>query len=148
MQSIVFGYGVICKKLNKDQFKEYNASIVTYIANLMQREVNEDNGKTYDNAISAMAKYLIYQGNNSNDCLTMGKQVIKTLPLKYDLDEGKVICEEIFNQIKNNNPIFVNEGNMEELKQTIIDIKKLNDDKKFLEEQENNLKEIATKLGL
>ena len=37
---------------------------------------------------------------------------------------------------------------MEELKQTIIDIKKLNDDKKFLEEQENNLKEIATKLGL
>ena len=148
LQSIVFGYGVICKKLNKDQFKEYNASIVTYIANLMQREVNEDNGKTYDNAISAMGKYLIYQGNNSNDCLTMGKQVIKTLPLKYDLDEGKVICEEIFNQIKNNNPIFVNEGNMEELKQTIIDIKKLNDDKKFLEEQENNLKEIATKLGL
>ena len=148
LQSIVFGYGVICKKLNKDQFKEYNASIVTYIANLMQREVNEDNGKTYDNAISAMGKYLIYQGNNSNDCLTMGKQVIKTLPLKYDLDEGKVICEEIFNQIKNNNPIFVNEGNMEELKQTIIDIKKLNDEKKFLEEQEANLKEIATKMGI
>ena len=148
LQSIVFGYGVICKKLNKEQFKQYNASIVTYIANLIQREVNEDNGKTYDNAISAMGKYIIYQGNNSNDCLTMAKQVIKTLPLKNDLDEGKVICEELFNQIKNNNPIFINEGNMEELKQTIIEIKKLNDDKKFLDEQENNLIEVATKLGL
>ena len=148
LQSIVFGYGVICKKLDKEQFKEYNVSIVTYIAKLMQREVNEDNGKTYDNAISAMGKYLIYQGDNNNDCLTMAKQVIKTLPLKNDLEEGKVICEELFNQIKNNNPIFVNEGNMEEIKQTIIDIKKLNDEKKFLEEQENNLKEIATKLGL
>jgi hypothetical protein len=148
LQSIVFGYGVICKKLSKDQFKEYNATIVTYIANLMQREVNEDNGRTYDNAVSAMAKYIIYQGNNSNDCLTMGKQIIKTLPLKYDLDECKVLCEEFFNQIKNNNPIFVNDGNMEELKQTIIDIKKLNDEKKFLEEQEANLKEIAGKLGL
>ena len=148
LQSIVFGYGVICKKLSKEQFKEYNATIVTFIANLMQREVNEDNGRTYDNAVSAMAKYIIYQGNNSNDCLTMAKQIIKTLPLKNDLDECKVLCEEIFNQIKNNNPIFVNEGNMEELKQTIIDIKKLNEEKKFLEEQEANMKEIATKLGL
>ena len=147
-QSIVFGYGVICKKLSKEQFKEYNAMIVTYIAKLMEREVNEDNGRTYDNAVSAMAKYLIYQGNNSKDCLTMAKQIIKTMPLKNDLDECKVLCEEIFNQIKNNNPIFVNDGNMAELKQTIIDIKKLNDEKKFLEEQEANLKEIAGKLGL
>ena len=148
LQSTVYGYGAICKKLSKDQFKEYNASIVTFIAKLMEREVNEDNGRTYDNAVSAMAKYIIYQGNNSNDCLTMGKQIIKILPLKNDLEEGKALCEEFFNQIKNNNPIFVNEGNMEELKQTIIDIKKLNDEKKFLEEQEANLKEIAGKLGL
>ena len=148
LQSIVFGYGVICKKLNKDQFKEYNASIITYIAKLMEREVTEDNGKTYDNAVSALGKYLIYQGNNSNECLNMGKQIIKNLPLKNDLDECKVLCEEVFNQIKNNNPIFVNDANMEELKQTIIDIKKLNDEKKFLEEQENNLKEAAAKLGL
>ncbi len=121
---------------------------MTYIANLMQREVNEDNGKTYDNAVSALGKYIIYQGDNNNDSLTMAKQIIKTLPLKNDLDECKVICTELFDQIKANNPIFVNEANMEELKQTIIDIKKLNDEKKFLEEQETNLKEIAAKLGL
>ena len=148
LQSIVFGYGVICKKLSKEQFKEYNASIVTYIAKLMEREVNEDNGKTYDNAVSAFAKYLIYQGENNENCLNMAKQIIKTLPLKNDLDECKVLCGEIFEQIKKNNPMFVNEANMEELKQTIIDIKKLNDEKKFLEEQEANLKEVATKLGL
>ena len=148
LQSIVFGYGVICKKLSKEQFKEYNASIVTYIAKLMEREVNEDNGKTYDNAVSAFAKYLIYQGENNDNCLNMAKQIIKTLPLKNDLDECKVLCGEIFEQIKKNNPMFVNEANMEELKQTIIDIKKLNDEKKFLEEQEANLKEVATKLGL
>ena len=148
LQSIVFGYGVICKRLSKDQFKQYTSSIVSYIANLMQREVNEDNGKTYDNAVSALGKYLIYQAENNNNSLSMAKQIIKTLPLKNDLDECKVICKEIFEQIKANNPLFVNEANLEELKQTIIDIKKLNDEKKFLEEQEANLKEVASKLGL
>ena len=148
LQSIVFGYGVICKRLNKDQFKEYNAKIITFIANLMQREVNEDNGRTYDNAVSAMGKYLIYQCNNDANSLNMSKQFIKLLPLKNDLEECKVICEELFNQIKNNNPLFVNDTNMPEIKQSLIDIKTLNDEKKFLEEQENNLKEVATKLGL
>ena len=148
LQSIVFGYGVICKRLNKDQFKEYNSKIITYIANLMQREVNEDNGKTYDNAVSSMGKYLIYQSNNDANSLNMCKQFIKLLPLKNDLDECKAVCEEFFNQIKNNNPLFVNDTNLPEIKQSLIDIKKLNDEKKFLEEQENNLKEVATKLGL
>ena len=114
----------------------------------MQREVNEDNGRTYDNAVSAMGKYLIYQSNNDANSLNMSKQFIKLLPLKYDLDECKVICEEVFTQIKNNKPLIVNDNNMPEIKQSIIDIKKLNDEKKFLEEQEDNLKEIASKLGL
>ena len=148
LQSIVYGYGVICKKLNKDQFKEYNAKIITYIANLMQREVNEDNGKTYDNAVSSMGKYLIYQSNNDANALNMCKQFIKLLPLKNDLDECKAVCEEFFNQIKNNNPLFVNDTNLPEIKQSLIDIKNLNDEKQFLEEQETNLKEVATKLGL
>ena len=148
LQSIVFGYGVISKRLNKDQFKEFNTQIVTYIANLMQREVNEDNGRTYDNAVSAMGKYLIYQTSNDANSLNMCKQFIKLLPLKNDLEECKVICQEFFNQIKNNNPLFVNDTNMPEIKQSLIDIKTLNDEKKFLEEQENNLKEVATKLGL
>ena len=148
LQSIVFGYGVICKRLTKDQFKEYNTPLITYIVKLMQREVNEDNGRTYDNAVSAMGKYLIYQSNNDANSLNMAKQFIKLLPLKNDLEECKVICEELFNQIKNNNPLFVNETTMPEIKQSIVDIKNLNDEKKFLEEQENSLKEVATKLGL
>ena len=148
LQSIVFGYGVFCKRLNKEQFKDYNASIFSYIGRLMQREVNEDNGKTYDNAVSAMGKYLIYQSNNDTNSMNMSKQFIKLLPLKNDLDECKVICEEFFNQIKNNNPLFVNDANLPEIKQSLIDIKNLNDEKKFLEEQENQLKEIASKLGL
>jgi hypothetical protein len=148
LQSTVFGYGVICKRLTRDQFKEFNSPIITYIAKLMQREVNEDNGRTYDNAVSAMGKYLIYQSNNDANSLNMAKQFIKLLPLKYDLEECKVISEELFNQIKNNNPLFVNDTTLPEIKQSIVDIKNLNDEKKFLEEQENNLKEVATKLGL
>ena len=148
LQSIVFGYGVICKRLSRDQFKEYNATIVTYIAKLMQREVNEDNGRTYDNAVSAMGKFLIYQSEKNENSLNMSKQFIKLLPLKYDLDECRVICEELFNQIKNNNPLFVNDANMPEIKQSLMDIKALNNEKKFLEEQENNFKEIAAKFGL
>ena len=148
LQSIVFGYGIICKRLTKDQFKEFNTPLITYIAKLMQREVNEDNGRTYDNAVSAMGKYLIYQSNNDANSLNMAKQFIKLLPLKYDLEECRVICEELFNQIKNNNPLFINDTTLPEIKQSIVDIKNLNDEKKFLEEQEKNLKEVATKLGL
>ena len=148
LQSTVFGYGVICKRLTRDQFKQFNTPLITYIAKLMQREVNEDNGRTYDNAVSAMGKYLIYQSNNDANSLNMAKQFIKLLPLKYDLEECRVICEELFNQIKNNNPLFINDTTLPEIKQSIVDIKNLNDEKKFLEEQEKNLKEVATKLGL
>ena len=95
-----------------------------------------------------MGKYLIYQSNNDENSLNMAKQFIKLLPLKYDLEECKIICEEVFKAIKNNNPLFVNDAATAEIKQSIIDIKNLNDEKKFLEEQENNLKEISTKLGL
>ena len=64
------------------------------------------------------------------------------------MEECRVISEELFNQIKNNNPLFVNDTTLPEIKQSIIDIKNLNDEKKFLEEQEKNLKEVANKLGL
>ena len=53
----------------------------------MIHEVNEDNGRTYDNAVSAMGKYLIYQANNDANSLNMSKQFIKLLPLKYDLED-------------------------------------------------------------
>ena len=54
----------------------------------------------------------------------------------------------MFEQIKKKNPLFLSEGNLAELKQSLVDIKKLNDEKKFLEEQENVLKEVAGQLGL
>jgi hypothetical protein len=148
LQSIVYGYGVICKKLSKDKFKQYNSKIINYIGKIMQREVNEDNGKTYDNAVGAMGKYLIYQCEVDSNSLNMSKQFIKLIPVKNDLEEGKAICEEFFNQIKANHPLIVNDANMAEVKQSIADIKKLNDEKKFLEEQENSLKEVAGKLGI
>ena len=148
LQSIVYGYGVICKKLSKDKFKQYNSKIINYIGKIMQREVNEDNGKTYDNAVGAMGKYLIYQCEVDSNSLNMSKQFIKLIPVKNDLEEGKAICEEFFNQIKANHPLIVNDANMAEVKQSIADIKKLNDEKKFLEEQENVLKEVAGKLGI
>ena len=145
LQSVVFGYGVIAKKLTKEEFKQYNQTVIGYIAKIMQREVNEDNGRTYDNAVSSMGKYIIYQCNVDNNSLAMAKQFIKLLPLKNDIDEGKAVCEEFFAQLKNNNPILVNEGNMGEIKQSLADIKTLNDEKKFLEDQENNLNELLTK---
>ena len=135
LQSVVFGYGVIAKKLTKEEFKQYNQKVIGYIAKIMQREVNEDNGRTYDNAVSSMGKYIIYQCSVDNNSLAMAKQFIKLLPLKNDIDEGKAVCEEFFAQLKNNNPILVNEGNMGEIKQSLADIKALNDEKKFLEDQ-------------
>lgn len=145
LQSVVYGYGVIAKKLTKDEFKVYNQKVISYIAKIMQREVNEDNGKTYDNAVSSMGKYVIYQCNVDQNSMSMGKQLIKLLPLKNDLDEGKTICEEFFTQLKNGNQLFVNNDNMAEIKQTLGEIKALDDEKKFLEEQESVLNELMSK---
>ena len=111
----------------------------------MQREVNDDNGKTYDNAVSSMGKYVIYQCNVDQNSMNMGKQLIKLLPLKNDLDEGKTICEEFFTQLKNGNQLFVNNDNMGEIKHTLGEIKALDDEKKFLEEQESVLNELMSK---
>jgi len=91
LQSIVFGLGLICIKLSKEEFLKYKEKIVKYIAMLMQREVNDNNELTYDNAVSAMGKFLIYQCENDDNTLTMTKQFIKLLPLKNDVDEGKYI---------------------------------------------------------
>ena len=145
LQSVVYGYGVIAKKLNKEEFKVYNQKVISYIAKIMQRQVNEDNGRTYDNAVSSMGKYVIYQCVVDNNSLNMAKQLIKLLPLKNDIDEGKTICEEFFTQLKNGNQLFVNNDNMAEIKQTLGEIKALNDEKKFLEEQESVLNELDRK---
>lgn len=148
LQSIVFGYGVIAKKLDQNEFKQYNQTVIGYIAKIMQREVNEDNGKTYDNAVSSMGKYIIYQCPNDANSLNMSKQFIKLLPLKYDDEEGKAVAKELFMQIKKNHPLIVNDNTLNELKQSLAEIKKLNDEKKFLEEEETNLNEILAKYGL
>ena len=145
LQSVVYGYGVIAKKLNKEEFKPYNQKVISYIAKIMQRPVNEDNGRTYDNAISSMGKYVIYQCAVDANSLNMGKQFIKLLPLKNDLDEGKAVCEEFFTQLKNGNQLLVNNDNMGEIKQTLSEIKALNDDKKFLDDQETVLNELMSK---
>ncbi len=148
LQSVVYGYGVIAKKLEQAEFKQFNSTVITYIANIMSREVNEDNEKTYDNAVGAMGKYVLYQCPNDANSLTMSKQFIKLLPLKHDLDESKAVAEELFAQIKKNHPLIMNEAVANELKESLKCMKQLNDEKKFLEEKEEELKEILAKFGL
>ena len=148
LQSIVFGYGAVSKKLPKAEFAQFKPTVISFIAKIMQREVNEDNDRTYDNAIGALGKFVAYQCEQDQQSAAMSKQFIKLLPLKHDLEEGKSICAEFFSYIKSNNPLIMSNENIEEIKVTLNAIKELNAEKSFLDEEENNLKEIMDKFGI
>ena len=109
---------------------------MTYIVKTVQREVNDSTKVTFDNAVGAMGKMIYYQLDNEQNGLNMSSQLIKLIPLSNDLEESKNVCLEFFKQISVNNPIIVNENNINLIKEALGRIKDLNDKEKFLEEGE------------
>ncbi len=120
---------------------------MTYIVKTVQREVNDSTKVTFDNAVGAMGKMIYYQLDNDQNGLNMSSQLIKLIPLSNDLEESKNVCLEFFKQISANNPIIVNENNINLIKEALGRIKNLNDKEKFLEDSENTFRETCVKLG-
>ena len=148
IQSIVYGYGIICQRTNKEEFLRIKNQVMTYIVKTVQREVNDNTKITFDNAVGAMGKMIYYQLENDEYGLNMSSQLIKLIPLSNDLEESKCICDEFFKQISNNNPIIVNDNNVPLIKEALGRIKDLNDKEKFLEDSENAFRETCGKFGL
>ena len=148
IQSVVYGYGIICQRCSKDEFNKVKECVLTGIVTVMQREVNEDNEITYDNSIGALGKYLYYQSPTDENGLNMTMQFIKLLPLKHDLEEGKAVCKEFFTQIKQENKLIVNEQTIPLIKDAIKRISEHNEKEHFLEEEEVALREVMSKLGM
>ena len=150
IQSICYGLGLICSRIDKNDLKQNGDSnkIINYIANVIQREVNDSNKSTYDNALGAMGKYLYYQCDNDDNTNNLIKKFINNLPLKNDLEESKAVCNELFKNIKNNNPVLMRDDNVNDLKDALVRIKDLNNENHFLEEVEIILRENLSKFGL
>ena len=148
IQSVVYGYGVICQRASKEDFNKIKDKVMTYIVKTVQREVNDSTKVTFDNAVGAMGKMIYYQLDNDQNGLNMSSQLIKLIPLSNDLEESKNVCLEFFKQISANNPIIVNENNINLIKEALGRIKDLNDKEKFLEEGETVFRETCGKFGL
>ena len=148
IQSIVYGYGVICQKSTVNDFLKVKEKVATVLVNVIQRPLTEENEIAYDNAVGAMGKLVYYQLTDDETGLNMSGTFMKMLPLKHDLEEGKAVCKELFSQINKGNKMVMNEKVFPLMKEAIKRIKEFNDDNKFLEEVEVTLREICGKLGM
>ena len=148
IQSIVYGYGVICQKSTVNDFLKVKEKVATVLVNVIQRPLTEENEIAYDNAVGAMGKLVYYQLTDDETGLNMSGTFMKMLPLKHDLEEGKAVCKELFSQINKGNKMVMNEKVFPLMKEAIKRIKEFNDDNKFLEELEVTLREICSKLGM
>jgi len=105
---IVEGYGIICERQDNILFEEKFIYIPGYISDILKRNINDENGTTHDKAIRALGKYIYHKcsvSNKLNDELkiTFTINFLKLLPATHDLIESDKICEELFDQITDEN---------------------------------------------
>ncbi|MCQ2815925.1 MAG: hypothetical protein MJ252_01545 [archaeon] len=146
LQSLAYGYGIICKRTPKDQFGQFQAEIMKFLIGLTDNP--NIGGYTKDNALGAMGKYLYFQAKNGPEIKSIMNVFLNFLPLKEDLEESKAVFKEFYDQIKNSNPILNDESYLPLIKNALSRTKELNDEKKFLEEDEIYLRELCSKFGI
>ena len=92
LQSLAYGYGILCKKVPKDKFRGIQDKIMSFLIGIADNQ--NIGGYTKDNAMGAIGKYLYYQANNTNDLNQIMNVFLNFLPLKEDLEESKVVFKE------------------------------------------------------
>lgn len=123
LQNIIYGYGIICKRMDKNLFKEkYKNNILLFINNTFERPRNDGNENTYDTCINALGRYIFYQGENNNDDINLSSKFINLLPLKFDKEIFKRTCKEFFEKILNNHPLIMNDVNLPLVKNAVARI--------------------------
>jgi hypothetical protein len=141
LQSIIFGLGVIAYRLPSDEFQKIADKILGPIITVISRNVTDDNCYTYDNAISALGKYVISHCQTDQKGLEMISQFLSLLPLKNDLDESEDITKLLLQQIANQHPLLVNDVTSPKLKEALV---RTNEFRKSEEEFFINDKEALT----
>ena len=150
---IVEGYGIICERQDNILFEEKFIYIPGYISDILKRNINDENGTTHDKAIRALGKYIYHKcsvSNKLNDELkiTFTINFLKLLPATHDLIESDKICEELFDQITDENcKLLLNEKTEQETKNAVLRIIELNSKENFIENLTKLLKTSLT-LGL
>jgi hypothetical protein len=119
LQSIIFGLGVIAYRLPSDEFVKIADKILGPIITVLSRNVTDDNCYTYDNAISALGKYVMSHCQTDQKGFEMISQFLSLLPLKNDLDESEEITKLVLQQISNQHPLLVNDVTSPILKQAL-----------------------------
>lgn len=146
LQSLVYGYGVICKRTPKNEFLKIKPQIITFIGKIIQNE--NITGLARDNAIGSLGRYLYFQSNLEEQDKIMFNTYLKLIPIKEDLEECKNIFKELYDQINASNPILANDNNIPQIKDTLTRFNQLNNQEHFLEEYEPLLRELLGKFGL
>lgn len=136
LQMVINGYGIICKKEEKNIFNaKYNQGILTFIQKILGRNKNEDNLFTYDKAINALGKFVYYQCEANDLGYKFAAEFMKLLPAVNDLEESDRICSEFFDQIsESSNPLLIGECNKGIAKEAVLRIMDLNTKEDFIDD--------------
>jgi hypothetical protein len=119
IQSIVWGFGSIAQRVPKDKWAEVETTVLGTINTILKRNVTEDNGCTFDNAVGALGKAIYYQTEANEKGYVLASQFLSLLPVKNDLEESENIVKLLLQELLNNNPILNEPNVMKEVKEAI-----------------------------
>jgi hypothetical protein len=119
IQSMVWGFGAIAQRISKDKWPEVEATVLNTINKILVRNVNDENGFTFDNAVSALGKVIYYQTKVDEKGCQLASQFLSLLPVKFDLEESESIVKLLLQELMNNNPILLEQNVLKEVKEAI-----------------------------
>lgn len=109
LQSSVYGFGVIAKRMNQSSFSEFKNEALGILSNIITAKdaFSEDNAVCTDNAIGALGKIAIYQGQaNDNTSTQVLNKFLELLPLKNDSEEAQAVHRLFLEEIAGKNQYF------------------------------------------
>ena len=151
--NIVEGYGIICERADNSLFEGKFSNIMTFITKILQRNITSKNSITHDKAIRTLGKFIYHKCKVSNKLndeqkIEYTNNFLKLLPATNDLTESDKICEELFDQITEENcTLLLDEKTEEETKKAVYRIIELNSKENFIDNLTKLLKTSLT-LGL
>ena len=148
LKNVLVGYGIICKRVEKNIFANKYKNIFDFINKILHRNQTPENLFTYDKAINTFGKFVYYQCNEDDFGYKTAKEFLGMLPAVNDLDESDHICSEFFDQITdNNNTLLIGDANKEVTKQAVMRIMDLNGKEQFVDDV-TKLVVVSMSLGL
>ena len=102
LQSTVYGFGVIAKRMDQISYSAYKNEALGILSSIITASdaFSEEKAICTDNAIGALGKIAIYQGQaNDNTSTQVLNKFLELLPLKNDSDEAQAIHRLLLEEI-------------------------------------------------